>query len=240
LQVIPAIDIRGGKCVRLLQGDFARETVFSDDPVEMAVHWASQGAPRLHVVDLDGARTGVTQNAAIISKITLAVDIPVQMGGGVRTPGIARQMLNLGVDRVVVGTAPVLDRKMAAEMFGEFGDRLALGLDARGGLVATHGWQENANLRAIEFAQEMESLGARRIIYTDISRDGMLEGVNVDAVEQIARAVHIPIIASGGVSSLEDIRRLKDLESCGVEGVIVGRALYTGAFDLREAIEVAS
>ena len=239
MEVIPAVDIRNGKCVRLLQGKFDQETVFADDPVEMALHWESLGARRIHVVDLDGAKTGEPQNLDVIGRIASTLKIPVQMGGGIRTIETAWQVLGLGVDRVVIGTSAVLDRDFARAMFQEFGERVALGLDAHDGFVATHGWQETSKLRAVDFAQDMEKLGARRIIHTDISRDGMLEGVNLAAMEAMARAVSIPVIASGGVTSIEDIRRLKKLEALGIEGVIAGKALYTGSLDLPEAIRVA-
>ena len=239
MEVIPAVDIRNGKCVRLLQGKFDRETVFADDPVEMALHWESLGARRIHVVDLNGAKTGEPQNLDVIGRIASTLKIPVQMGGGIRTIETAWQVLGLGVDRVVIGTSAVLDRDFARAMFQEFGERVALGLDAHDGFVATHGWQETSKLRAVDFAQDMERLGARRIIHTDISRDGMLEGVNLAAMEAMARAVGIPVIASGGVTSIEDIRRLKKLEPLGIEGVIAGKALYTDALDLREAIRAA-
>jgi len=230
------VDIRGGRCVRLLQGRFDQETVFADDPVEMAVHWASLGAERLHVVDLDGARTGQPQNTDNVARVVAALRIPVQVGGGIRTAETARRMLDLGVDRVVIGTSAVLDRDLARTMFETFGQQVALGLDAREGLVATHGWQEVSDLKVVEFAREMERLGARRIIHTDIGRDGMLEGVNLVAMEELAKAVQIPVIASGGVTSIDDIRDLKKLEPLGIEGVIVGKALYTGSLDLEEAI----
>jgi len=236
LQIIPAVDIRGGRCVRLLQGRFDQETVFADDPVEMAVHWVSLGAERLHVVDLDGARTGRPQNTDNVARVVAALRIPVQVGGGIRTAETARRMLDLGVDRVVIGTSAVLDRDLARAMFETFGEQVALGLDAREGLVATHGWQEVSDLKVVEFAREMERLGARRIIHTDIGRDGMLEGVNLVAMEGLAKAVQIPVIASGGVTSIDDIRDLKKLEPLGIEGVIVGKALYTGSLQLEEAI----
>ena len=179
MEVIPAVDIRNGKCVRLLQGKFDQETVFADDPVEMALHWELLGAQRLHVVDLDGAKTGEPQNLDVIGRIAAALEIPVQMGGGIRTIETAWQVIGLGVGRVVIGTSAVLDRDFAKAMFQELGEQVALGLDAHGGFVATHGWQETSKLRAVEFARDMERLGARRIIHTDISRDGMLEGVNL-------------------------------------------------------------
>lgn len=202
----------------------------------MAVHWASLGAERLHVVDLDGAKTGEPLNAEIIARIVKSLDIPVQIGGGIRTLDTARRMLDLGVDRVIVGTSAALDRNLAAEMFLALGERVVLGLDAKDGLVAIHGWQETLDERAVDFAREMESLGARRIIHTDIGCDGMLEGVNLAAMEQMARAVSIPVIASGGVTNIDDIHNLKKLEPIGIEGVIAGKALYTDSLDLRDAI----
>lgn len=239
MQIIPAIDIRGGKCVRLIQGKFDQETVFADDPVQVAEYWQSLGAKRLHIVDLDGAKTGQPRNTKVVARIVDALDIPIQLGGGIRTVETARLMLDLGVERVIVGTSAVLDRELAAAMFDAFGDQVILGLDANGGFVATHGWQEVTELLAVDFAREMESLGACRIIHTDISRDGMLEGVNLEAMENMARAVNIPVIASGGVTSIADIRNLKKLEPLGIEGVITGKAIYTRSIDLQEAIALA-
>lgn len=239
MQVIPAVDIRGGRCVRLIQGKFDQETVFADDPVQMALHWQSLGASRLHVVDLDGARTGEPQNTDVIARIVRAVDIPVQLGGGIRSIEIARRMLEIGVDRVIIGTSAVLDPNLARTLFESLKERAILGLDARDGLVAIHGWQEILQVKAIDFALEMQALGVQRIIHTDIGRDGMLEGVNLAAMEAMAKAVQIPVIASGGVTSIQDIRNLKSLEPLGIEGVITGKAIYTGTLDLKEAIAVA-
>ena len=239
MQVIPAVDIRGGKCVRLLQGRFDQETVYADDPVEMAAHWAQLGAPRLHVVDLDGARTGQPQNAEAVTRIVRMLEIPVQLGGGIRSLEAAGRMLDLGLERVIIGTSAALDRELAECMFQAFGEHVALGLDARGGLVAVHGWQETLDLKAVDFARDMEALGARRIIYTDISHDGMLAGVNFAATEEMVNAVNIPVIASGGVRSIDDIRSLKTLEPHGLEGVITGKAIYTGSLDLPEAVAAA-
>lgn len=239
MQIIPAIDLRGGKCVRLIQGKFDQETVFADDPVKMALYWQSLGAERLHVVDLDGARTGQPHNTTVVAHIVDALSIPIQLGGGIRSVETAGLMLDLGVDRVIVGTSAVLDRDLARDLFEAFDEQVILGLDASGGFVATHGWQEVTDLPAVDFAREMESLGARRIIHTDISRDGMLIGVNLEAMESMARAVSIPIIASGGVTNIEDIRSLKKLEPLGIEGVITGKAIYAGTIDLREAIALA-
>jgi len=238
MQVIPAIDLRGGKCVRLIQGDFNQETVFSEDPVEMALKWASMGAERLHVVDLDGAKSGEPQNSEIIARIVREIGIPVQLGGGIRTMKTAERMISLGLDRVIVGTSAALDKELAGEMCKAFGEQLVIGLDANHGMVAINGWQKTLDIKAVELAQELEALGARRIIHTDISTDGMLTGVNLTAMENMARAVHIPVIASGGVTNLNDIANLRKLEPLGIEGVIVGKVLYTHLMDLREAIAV--
>lgn len=239
MQVIPAIDLRGGKCVRLVQGKFDQETVFGDDPVQMALHWQSLGAARLHLVDLDGAKTGAAQNTKVVARIVDALDIPVQLGGGIRSVETAKLMLDLGVERVILGTSVVLDRGLAGAVIDQFGDQIIIGLDASDGFVATHGWQEVTEIPAVDFALEMESLGASRIIHTDISRDGMMEGVNLGAMEKMARAVKIPVIASGGVTSIDDIKNLKKMERLGIEGVITGKALYTGSIDLPQAISLA-
>lgn len=240
MQVIPAIDIRLGRCVRLIQGDFSQETVFSEDPVEMAEHWASKGAQRLHVVDLDGAKTGTSQNLDIIARIVKALDIPVQLGGGVRSLETAKALLDIGLDRVIIGTSAILDKNLAEAMFKTFGEKVALGIDAKNGMVAIHGWQETTGRKAIEVAQEMEALGARRIIHTDISTDGMLRGVNLTAMQNMAEAVNIPVIASGGVTTLNDISNLRKLEPLGIEGAIIGKVLYTRLFELEQAIAIAT
>lgn len=239
MQIIPAVDIRDGRCVRLLQGDFDQETIFGQDPVEMALYWESLGAERLHVVDLDGAKTGIPQNLDIIAEIAKSLKIPVQMGGGIRSIKIAGRVLDLGINRVIIGTSAALDSKLTKNLFDAFGDKVILGLDARDGWVAIHGWRETIDRRAVDFAKEMEKIGARRIIHTDIGRDGLMAGVNIDAMKMMANAVGIPVIASGGVTSIDDIRNLKAIESFGIEGVIAGKALYTEALSLPEAIEVA-
>jgi phosphoribosylformimino-5-aminoimidazole carboxamide ribotide isomerase len=239
VQVIPAVDIRGGRCVRLLQGDFSKETVFANSPIEMALHWELMGAERLHVVDLDGARTGRPQNAELIGSIVDEINIPVQVGGGIRSIKTAEMLLDLGVDRIIIGTSAALDTDFAEEMFSNFGESVILGLDAINGMVATHGWQETTDIDAIKFAQQMVELGARRIIHTDISTDGMLKGVNLDAMEAMASAVDIPVIASGGVTNLQDIQELRKLEPLGIEGVIAGKALYTNSLNLKAAIAAA-
>lgn len=235
LEILPAIDIRGGKCVRLLQGDFARETVYGEDPVEMARRWQAEGATRLHVVDLDGAREGRPQILPILERICAALGIPVQVGGGIRSLESARQALDAGVARVILGTAAALDAGLAGQVFAALGEQAVLGLDARDGIVAIHGWREVTGEPAGDFALRMKALGARRIIYTDISRDGMLEGVNAAACADLAALTGLPVIASGGVSTVADIRRLRALP--GIEGAIIGKALYTGALSLADALQ---
>ncbi|MEN6520039.1 MAG: 1-(5-phosphoribosyl)-5-[(5-phosphoribosylamino)methylideneamino]imidazole-4-carboxamide isomerase [Armatimonadota bacterium] len=239
MEVIPAIDIIGGKCVRLVQGQFDQETVFSDSPADMAKEWEQQGATRLHVVDLDGARTGAPENLKVMESIISVVNIPVQVGGGVRSINKAQQVLNVGVERVIVGTSAALDSDTAKMMFDELGDRVILGVDALNGYVAVRGWQARTEERAVDFARRMTALGAKRIIFTDISRDGMLSGVNAFAIEKMVAAVDIPVIASGGVGSIADIKRLRPLKGKGLEGVILGKALYVGSVALPEAISAA-
>ncbi|HOQ06517.1 MAG TPA: 1-(5-phosphoribosyl)-5-[(5-phosphoribosylamino)methylideneamino]imidazole-4-carboxamide isomerase [Clostridiales bacterium] len=234
--IYPAIDIKDGKCVRLAQGRFDDVTVYSDDPVEMARSFEMAGAQYLHVVDLDGARLGSPQNADVISRIAAAVGIPVQTGGGIRTTETMEILLGKGVKRVILGTSAVNDPmlvKRAAEMFS---GRFAVAVDAKDGFVATEGWARTSRFSAVEFARKMEELGATVIIYTDISRDGMLKGPNLKAMEEMVKSVGIEVIASGGVTSLQDIR---DLKNIGVAGSIVGKALYTGNIDLKEAIGAA-
>ncbi len=236
MEIIPAIDMMDGKCVRLVQGDFDRSTVFADDPADMARRWEDEGARRLHLVDLNGSRVGAPQEEASIKRIVAAVNIPVQLGGGIRTLEIAQRMLELGVGRVIVGTSAALDSNLAETLFGELGERAVLAIDARDGRVAVKGWEETTSQAAVDFALAMQTLGARRVIYTDISRDGMLQGANIPAMKQMAETIDIPVIASGGVTSVEDIRNLKALEDVGIEGAILGKALYTQALTLAEAL----
>ncbi|MBI2843374.1 MAG: 1-(5-phosphoribosyl)-5-[(5-phosphoribosylamino)methylideneamino]imidazole-4-carboxamide isomerase [Armatimonadetes bacterium] len=240
MEIIPAIDIIEGRCVRLVQGKFDQQTVFSDNPVEVAVEWEREGARRLHVVDLDGARTGRPCNVKVLQEIARSVSIPIQVGGGIRALETARRVLRTGVDRVIIGTSAALDTETAQQMFGELEDAAVLGVDALNGYVAVRGWQARTEERAIDFARRMQGYGARRIIFTDISRDGMLTGVNVFAVERMLQAVDIPLIASGGVGSIEDIKRLIAIQIDNLEGVILGKALYTGAVSLAEAISAVA
>jgi phosphoribosylformimino-5-aminoimidazole carboxamide ribotide isomerase len=235
-EVIPAIDLRGGRCVRLYQGDYARETVYSDDPAAMARQWAALGAPRLHVVDLDGARAGEPVNLDAIRAILAAVRVPVQVGGGVRTAATVARLLGLGVQRVVLGTAAVQDPDLTAAVCARYGDAVIIGVDARDGLVAVSGWTETASLKATDLIPRMEAAGARRFIYTDIGRDGTLAGPNLEQLREVAACcTSAKVVASGGVARLEDIAAVRAL---GVEGVIVGKALYDGAVDLGAALAV--
>ena len=233
MDVIPAIDIRDGRCVRLAQGDYARETVFGEDPLAMAQQWASMGARRVHVVDLDGARDGQQANAAIVRGIAGVLDVPVQTGGGIRTMQTIEATLGAGVDRVVIGTAAVKDPAFLRDAIAFAGDRLIVSVDARDGRVALEGWTEATDLDAVAFIEQLRDNGVRRIVYTDIARDGVTDGPNFAMYERVTRALGIPVIAAGGVGSVEDVRRLGE---CGVEAAIIGRALYTGDIDLVDAL----
>ncbi len=236
MEILPAIDLRGGKCVRLLQGDYARETVFGEDPAAMARHWESLGATRLHVVDLDGAKEGRSCELPTVAAIVREVNIPIELGGGLRTAAAAKRALSLGVDRVILGTA-ALDRAVAADCLQALGEHFVAGIDARDGKVAVRGWLEATDVRAVELAQELVALGARWIVYTDISTDGMLQGANVAAMRELVEAVpEARVIASGGVTTVDDIRRLKD---AGAAAAIIGMALYTGKLKLEDALEAA-
>ncbi|NOX64179.1 MAG: 1-(5-phosphoribosyl)-5-[(5-phosphoribosylamino)methylideneamino]imidazole-4-carboxamide isomerase [Chloroflexi bacterium] len=257
--VFPAIDLRRGRCVRLQQGDPDAETVFDDDPVAAARRWQAQGARWLHVVNLDGAfgegridlrslYRGITAdlleslpvNWRLLHSISRGVSIPIQFGGGLRTLDHIRLALMLGATRVILGTIAVREPDMVRQALAHFGpERIIIGIDARDGRVATHGWKQTRDIRAIDLAKAMKDAGARRIVYTDIARDGMLTGVNVEATAQLARETGLRVIASGGVKDLDDIRALAAHRRDGVDGVIVGQALYTGRLDLARAIEIA-
>lgn len=233
--IFPAIDLRGGKCVRLIQGDFDKETVYSDDPQATALRWQSCGAKFLHVVDLDGARAGSPQNLDAIKKILDAVAIPIEVGGGIRTLDDAEKLLSLGVRRVILGSVAVENPALVAEAVQRFGDKIVVGIDAKGGFVATHGWEKSSQVKVGDLAKKIVAAGVKTIIYTDISKDGMLSGVNAEIFAELAKISGAQIVASGGVRSIEDIRALKAVESDGVVGVIVGKAIYTGSLDLTAA-----
>ena len=234
--IFPAIDLRGGTCVRLIQGDFDKETVYSDDPQATALKWHSMGAKFLHVVDLDGARKGSPQNLDAIKKILDAVNIPIEVGGGIRTLDDAEKLLKLGVRRVILGSVAVENISLVEAAVKNFGDKIVVGIDARDGFVAVHGWEKSSAVKADELAKKIVAAGVKTIIYTDISKDGMLSGVNAETFSKLQKSSGAEIIASGGVKSIEDIRALKAEK---IAGVIVGKAIYTGALDLKSAIELA-
>lgn len=237
MDVIPAIDLLQGRCVRLYQGDYEQSQVFDENPVAVARQWAEQGADWLHLVDLDGAKTGEPVNLDAIAAIVRATDIKVQVGGGLRDRQRVEQLLQLGVARVILGTVAIEQPTLVAELCQDYPGQILVGIDARNGKVATRGWLETSEVEAIDLAQQMAESGAAAIIYTDIHRDGTLQGPNIEALRELALAVSIPVIASGGVSSLSDLLNLLALEALGVSGAIVGRALYTGDLSLREALQ---
>jgi len=232
-ELIPGIDLRGGKCVRLLHGDFAQETIFSDDPAAVARRWQDEGAPRLHVVDLEGSRDGESRNSEAIAAILRAVDIPVQVAGGIRDEAGARRLLDLGAGRIVIGTAAVRNPDLVSALVRRDPESVIVALDARDGVVRTDGWTQSGGVTVAYLARAMTERGVRRFLYTDIGRDGALKGPNLDAYRELRDATGAAVIASGGVASVRDIL---DLLDTGVEGVIVGRALYTGAVRLPEAL----
>ena len=236
MQIIPAIDLLGGSCVRLHQGDYDKVTRFNDDPVAQAMRWQDQGAERLHLVDLDGARSGEPSNDSAIRAITSALTIPVQLGGGVRTAERAETLLACGLDRVILGTVALEQPQLVMDLAERHPERVVVGIDARHGKVATKGWLEDSNTEAIALAARFSTSAIAAIISTDISTDGTLEGPNLQALREMAEASSVPVIASGGVGCMADLLALLTLEPLGVEAVIVGRALYDGRIDLGEAL----
>lgn len=237
--IIPAVDIQSGQCVRLLQGRKDDATVFSDDPAAMARRWAAAGAQLIHVVDLDGAFEKGPRNTAAIRNILESVAVAIQVGGGIRDEHTIREYLDAGVARVVIGTAAVRDPDRVRGICSRFPGRIVIGIDARNGMVAVEGWTETTRIRAIDLARRFEDCPVAGINFTDIHRDGMQTGVNIEATRRLAQSVSIPVVASGGISTLEDIHKLLPLEPVGVTGVIVGRALYAGTLDLKQAIDSA-
>lgn len=240
MRVIPAIDLKGGKCVRLLRGDMTAETVYSDDPIAVARRWVEEGASYLHVVDLDGAIRGTPVNGEIIARLCAALHIPIEVGGGIRTVERAAALIGMGVDTVIFGTAALREPQVVREACTRYPGRIAVGIDARDGRVAVSGWVETSEVAAVDLARDAQRQGAARVIYTDISRDGTQQGVNVAATRALARQLSIPVTASGGVGSLEDIEALLPCERDGVDSVIIGRALYTGAVRLGDALRIAT
>ena len=237
--IIPAIDLKGGQCVRLSQGEMGRATVYSDDPAEVARRWQSLGAQRLHIVDLDGAVSGEPKNRVAVKSIRSCVSMQIELGGGIRNISTIEEYLSAGVDYIILGTAAIKNPGFLEESCKNFAGKIIIGIDARGGMLSVQGWTENTAIRAVDFAQQLDRSAVAAIIFTDISRDGMLTGPNIESTAQLAQAVTIPVIASGGVSCMADIEKLLEIESLGVQGVITGRALYTGDIDLKECIELA-
>lgn len=234
MEVIPAIDLRGGRCVRLQQGDYGRETIFGDDPAALAAQWESEGAKRLHLVDLDGAREGRPVNVEAVRSILARVRIPCQLGGGVRDEATVDTWLDAGIGRVIIGTQALKDPAWFRRLVSRRPGRIVLGLDARGGKVATAGWLDVSEVEALPLAEQFDDLPLAAVVYTDIARDGMLGGPNIEATEALAKRLKTPVIASGGVGTLDDLDRLATTQ---VAGCIVGRALYEGRFRLREALD---
>jgi phosphoribosylformimino-5-aminoimidazole carboxamide ribotide isomerase len=237
--ILPAIDLKEGKCVRLEQGLMDKDTVYNDNPGAQARIWQEQGGELLHIVDLDGAFAGVPKNKAAIKSIVDAIDIPSELGGGIRDMQTIEAYLELGVDRVILGTVAKENPALVEDACKKFPGQIVIGIDAKDGLVAVRGWADVTEKKATEMAMEMEGFGVEAIIYTDIARDGMMQGPNIEATRALADAINIPVIASGGLSTLDDIRRLMAIESSGVTGVITGKAIYSGAIDLREAVALS-
>ena len=236
MQIWPAIDIRGGRCVRLRQGDYAQETVYADEPALAAGRWLEQGARQLHLVDLDGARDGRSVNQRAIQSVLQHVNVPCQLGGGIRDEAAIVAWLGDGVQRLVVGTKAIRDADWFRLMCQKYPSRLALGIDARDGRVAVEGWLETSDIAAIELAKQFNHEPIAAIIYTDIAKDGMLSGPNLDAMKQMKQSVEVPVIASGGVSTVDDVRQLVEI---GVDGCIIGRSLYEGTLTLLDALDAA-
>ena len=237
--IIPAVDIKNGKCVRLFQGRMDEETVFSDDPAAMAKRWEDEGAEIIHVVDLDGAVEKSPRNLTAIRKIIESVNAHIQVGGGIRNEKTVRMYLDLGIKRVIIGTVAIQKPKLVKDICKAFPEQIVVGIDSRKGLAAIEGWTETTQIKSIDLAKQFEDCGVAAINFTDINRDGMQTGPNIDETRRLAEAVSIPVIASGGVSTIEDIINLMPLKSVGVVGVITGRALYSGSLDLKAANEIS-
>ncbi len=233
MEIIPAIDIKGGKCVRLYQGDYNQETVFSEDPVTAALTWYSQGARWLHIVDLDGAAAGEPQNMEVVEEITKESGLLIELGGGIRQEEVAEKLLHQGVNRIILGTAAIENRELVKKLCQQFGEAIAVSLDARDGKIAIEGWRKNTVFEVLRLSQEMVDAGVKRFIYTDIKRDGTLTEPNFDVISRLLAEATVPIIVAGGICKLDHLQRLKEL---GVEGAIIGKALYTGDIDLGETI----
>ena len=241
MKIIPAIDIQNGNCVRLRQGDFSQETIFHDNPVDMARKWAEEGAERLHLVDLDGARLGSPVNIKIVSDICKSIpNIPIQIGGGIRDIETAEKYLETGASFIIIGTKAVEDQNFIKELCNKFPGKIIVGVDAKNGEVATDGWKSISNRNVVELSKEFEGYGVTEIVYTDIEKDGMMKGLNINATLNLAKNVNIPIIASGGVSCIEDINQISVHIGSGISGIIIGRALYEKKISIEEAKKIFS
>lgn len=234
--IIPAVDIKGGKCVRLEQGFMDRETIFSDYPEEMALQWERKGAKRLHLVDLDGAVQGIPFNKKVIRNVVDRVSIPVQLGGGIRDLDAIEGYINLGIDQIIIGTVAYKDPDLVETACRRYPGRIIVGIDSKDRYVSVEGWTEPTNIIAIDLAKRFEDMRINSIIYTDIKRDGMKRGPNIDAIREFAKVINVPLIAAGGISSIKDIENMAELEEDGLSGIIVGRALYDGSIRLEQAI----
>jgi phosphoribosylformimino-5-aminoimidazole carboxamide ribotide isomerase len=234
MEIIPAVDIKGGRCVRLYQGDYLKETVFSGNPVDVAMGWKAQGARRLHVIDLDGAAGGKPRNITVIEAIVKRVGLPVQLGGGIRDEVTVARLLAMGIDRVILGTAAVENAELVKSLCQKYGESIVVGIDARDGFVATHGWIKATEIKALDLGLQMADLGVKRVIYTDIKRDGTLTEPAFEAIAGMVNGLDVPVIAAGGISKISHLKKLKKL---GVEGAVLGRAIYTGDVNLKEALE---
>ena len=230
----PAIDIRNGKCVRLIQGDYDKETIYGDSPTEMALEWEKQGAEYLHIVDLDGAKTGNSSNRKAIQEVAKAVSIPIQVGGGIRSMDMIDEHITAGVSRVIIGTAAITNQAFLKEAVEKYGDKIAVSIDARNGFVATDGWTETSDTQAIDLLKELEEIGVKTVVYTDILKDGMMQGPNFEELGAVNEATSIDVIASGGVSTEEDIKKLEEMN---LYGAIIGKALYDGTLSLEKLME---
>lgn len=236
--IIPAIDLINGECVRLYQGRQEEKTVYSSSPLEIARKWQEQGAQLIHVVDLDGAFSGTPRNLSAVMHMIQELDIAIELGGGIRTPAMARKLLDSGVDRVVLGTIAFIEPQQVKDLCQEFPHRISIGIDTMDGKIAIHGWKDTTDSQALDFCQQIEGWGVRNIIFTDIKTDGTLRGPNIGAIRDLLESINIPVIASGGISMMDDLKELSTLEGLGLEGVIIGKALYTGDIDLEDAIQL--
>ncbi|MFW6102331.1 MAG: 1-(5-phosphoribosyl)-5-[(5-phosphoribosylamino)methylideneamino]imidazole-4-carboxamide isomerase [Chloroflexota bacterium] len=233
MEIIPAVDIRGGKCVRLYQGDYKQETVFDEDPVTAALTWYSQGARWLHIIDLDGAVAGEPQNMEVVEEIIRQSGMLIELGGGIRQEEVAKKLLLQGVNRIILGSAAIENRELVKKLCQQFGEAIAVSLDARDEKIAIHGWQKDTVVEVLQLSREMVDVGVRRFIYTDIKSDGTLTEPNFDMINRLLTEIKVPVIVAGGISRMEHLRRLNEL---GAEGAIIGKALYTGDIDLGDAI----